>query len=568
MNCAAPSSDGPAADADGGLALVGNTMDRPLLVSSLISYAARSHASTEVVAVDSAGLTTRSTWKEVAERARLVSGALTADGVVRGDRVATIAWNDHRHLEAYYGITGMGAVLHTVNPRLHDDQLAFILNDAADGVVLVDRSFVELAVRLAPRVPSVRRWVVLGTLDAPAGLPGEIAYEDWIAGAPGPAAWPEFDERAAATLCYTSGTTGNPKGVLQSHRSIVLQTWACCTGDGHDIHSGHAVLGSVPMFHVNGWALPFATAMSGAKLVLPGPDLSPGALVDLIETEEITFSAGVPTIWLGIVQFLQATGRTVPSLTKVAVGGSAAPRVLIDTLEDDYGVTVSHVWGMTEMTQGTSGRFVHRVERSSRDAQRSRQAKAGRELYGIELRVVDDEGAELPRDGHSVGEIQARGPWMCGAYYRGALADADAFADSFVDRTDGGWLRTGDVGALDAEGYLTLTDRSKDVIKSGGEWISSIELENAALAAPGVAAAAVIGLPHERWGERPLLIVELPDGATLDADAVLEAIRPRVASWWLPDDIVVADEIPLTGTGKIDKKLLRTRFADHAWPQR
>lgn len=553
---------------DVGPMLAGNTMDRPLLVPSLISYAARSHAGTEVVAVDSAGVTTRSTWREVGERAHLVSAALVYDGVGPGDRVATIAWNDHRHLEAYYGITGIGAVLHTVNPRLHDDQLAFILNDAADSVVLVDASFVDIASRLAPRTPTVRRWVILGRLDTPAGLPGEIAYEDWIADVPGPAGWPEFSERSAATLCYTSGTTGNPKGVLQSHRSIVLQTWACCTGDGHDIHSGQAVLGAVPMFHVNGWALPFATAMSGAKLVLPGPDLSPEALVSLIEAEDVTFSAGVPTIWLGIVQFLQATGRTVPSLQKVAVGGSAAPRVLIDTLEDDYGVTVSHVWGMTEMTQGTSGRFTHRVERASRDAQRVRQAKAGRELYGIELRVVDDAGAELPRDGRSVGEIQARGPWMCGAYYGGALADADAFADSHLGEADGGWLRTGDVGALDAEGYLTLTDRSKDVIKSGGEWISSIELENAALEAPGVAAAAVIGLPHERWGERPLLIIELAAGATLDADAVLEAIRPRVASWWLPDDIVVAEEIPLTGTGKIDKKMLRARFADHAWSSR
>ena len=548
--------------------LAGNTMDRPLLVPSLISYAARSHAATEVVAVDSAGVTTRSTWREVGERAHLVSAALVCDGVGPGDRVATIAWNDHRHLEAYYGITGIGAVLHTVNPRLHDDQLAFILNDAADSVVLVDASFVDIASRLAPRTPTVRRWVILGRLDAPAGLPDEIAYEDWIADVPGPAGWPEFSERSAATLCYTSGTTGNPKGVLQSHRSIVLQTWACCTGDGHDIHSGQAVLGAVPMFHVNGWALPFATAMSGAKLVLPGPDLSPEALVSLIEAEDVTFSAGVPTIWLGIVQFLQATGRTVPSLQKVAVGGSAAPRVLIDTLEDDYGVTVSHVWGMTEMTQGTSGRFTHRVERASRDAQRVRQAKAGRELYGIELRVVDDAGAELPRDGRSVGEIQARGPWMCGAYYGGALADADAFADSHLGEADGGWLRTGDVGALDAEGYLTLTDRSKDVIKSGGEWISSIELENAALEAPGVAAAAVIGLPHERWGERPLLIIELAAGAALDAQAVRDAISPRVASWWMPDDIVVAEQIPLTGTGKIDKKLLRARFADHAWSSR
>ena len=558
--------------------LAGDTMDRPLLVSTLISYAARSHAGTDVVSVDSAGVRRRSNWGEIGERARRVSAALASDGVTAGERVATIAWNDHRHLEAYYGITGIGAVLHTVNPRLHDDQLAYILNDAADSMVLVDQSFAGLAARLAPRVPSVRRWVVLGAAEPadgdPAadavGLPGEANYEQWLARAPEPVPgiWPDFDERSAATLCYTSGTTGNPKGVLQSHRSIVLQTWATCTGDGHDVHSGHAVLGTVPMFHVNGWALPFACAMSGAKLVLPGPDLSPEALADLIEAEDITFSAGVPTVWLGVVQHLQATGRAVPSLQKVAVGGSAAPRVLIDTFEDDYGVTVSHIWGMTEMTQGTSGRFTHRVERAGRDAQRTRQAKAGRELYGIELRVVGDDGAELPRDGASVGEIQARGPWMSGAYYRGALADPDAFASSHLDQADGGWLRTGDVGALDPEGYLTLTDRSKDVIKSGGEWISSIELENAALEAPGVAAAAVIGLAHERWGERPLLIVELADGAALDSASVLDAIRPKVASWWLPDDIVAADAIPLTSTGKIDKKLLRASYAAHTWPQR
>ncbi|WP_419841329.1 long-chain fatty acid--CoA ligase [Candidatus Poriferisodalis sp.] len=548
--------------------LVGDTMDRPLLVSALIDYAARSHASTDVVAVDSAGRSTRSTWGQIGARARSVSAALAADGIVPGDRVATIAWNDHRHLEAYYGITGIGAVLHTVNPRLHDRQLEFILNDAADTVVLVDPSFVELAVRLAPNTPTVRRWVVLGRTDASAGLPGEIDYEEWIAAATGPAEWREFDERAAATLCYTSGTTGNPKGVLQSHRSIVLQTWACCTGDGHDVHSGQCVLGAVPMFHVNGWALPFAAAMSGAKLVLPGPDLSPEALVDLIEAEEVTFSAGVPTIWMGVVSYLQASGRTVSSLRKVAVGGSAAPRKLIDTLEDDYGVAVSHVWGMTEMTQGTSGRLTHRIERADRDTQRARQAAAGRELFGVELRAVGEDGAELPRDGRSIGEIQARGPWMCGAYYHGALTDAAALADSHTAPAEGGWLRTGDVGTLDGEGCLTLTDRTKDVIKSGGEWISSIDLENAAVEAPGVAAAAVIGLPHERWGERPLLIVELAPGAALDADSVLDAIRPRVASWWLPDDVVVIAEIPLTGTGKIDKKALRAAYADHTWPAR
>ena len=543
--------------------LRGLNMDRQLLVSGLLDYAGRNHAKTDVVSVDSSGVRRRSNWGEVCRRAHQVSEALAADGVEAGDRVATIAWNDHRHLEAYYGITGIGAVLHTVNPRLHDDQLAYILGHAADVVVLVDPDFIEMAERLAPRARGVRRWVVLGDAGAAEGtsLPEAIDYESWIGGHSGDSPWPEFDEWSAATLCYTSGTTGNPKGILQSHRAIVLQTWATSTGEGHSVFSSESLLLAVPMFHVNGWAIPFASAMTGAKLVLPGPDLSSEALVALINEERVTVSFGVPTIWLSMVQYLQRTGIEIPTLHRLAVGGSAAPRALMDTLEDDYGVFVAHVWGMTEMTQGSSGRFTNRVGEMSRDEQRARQTSAGRELFGVELRIVDDDGNELPRDGKTPGEVQARGPWVAGSYYE--LDDNSTHEAPEA----GGWLRTGDVATIDDEGYITIVDRAKDVIKSGGEWISSIDLENAAIAAPGVVEAAVIGRPHERWGERPLLIVALDEGAELDREAVLDTVRDQVASWWLPNDVVTVDEIPHTGTGKIDKKALRRTFADHTWPQ-
>ena len=540
----------------------GLNMDRQLVVSSLLDYAGRNHAATAVVSTDSGGEQRRSNWGEIRQRAGQVSAALLAEGVEPGDRVATVAWNDHRHLEAYYGITGIGGVLHTMNPRLHDDQLAYILGHAEDVVMLVDRDFVDLAERLAPRAPTVRRWVILGDRGAAEGtsLPGAVDYESWIGAHVDAAEWPQFDEWSAATLCYTSGTTGNPKGILQSHRAIVLQTWATSTGEGHGVSSSECLLLAVPMFHVNGWAIPFASAMTGAKLVLPGPNMSPEALVQQINDEAVTVSFGVPTIWLSMVQYLKRSGLDVPTLHRLAVGGSAAPRALMDTLEDDYGVFVAHVWGMTEMTQGSTGRFTHRVGEMGRDEQRTRQAMAGREMYGVELRLVDDAGEEVPRDGKTPGEIEARGPWVAGGYFR---LDDDT---THEPADEGGWLHTGDVATIDDEGYVRIVDRAKDVIKSGGEWISSIELENAAVGAPGVIEAAVIGMPHDRWGERPLLVVHLEADATLDRTAIENAIRPHVASWWMPNDIVAVEEIPHTGTGKIDKKALRTHFADHSWP--
>ncbi|PDH69259.1 MAG: long-chain fatty acid--CoA ligase [Acidimicrobiales bacterium MED-G01] len=536
-------------------------MDRQLLVSSLIDYAGRNHSATEVVATDSTGRVHRTNWTQVHSRARQVAGALKAEGIEQGDRVGTIAWNDHRHLEVYYGITGIGSILHTVNPRLREQQIAWIVNHAEDQIVFVDPDFLPIAEKIASETTSVRSWVVLGEELPTTSLRNAVAYEEWIEESSPIDEWPILDEWSAATLCYTSGTTGNPKGVIQSHRSIVLQTWATCTGDGHDVNSSQSILLAVPMFHVNGWAIPFAAAMSGAKLVLPGPDMSAEALVRQIQDERVTFSAGVPTIWLSVVQYLQESGTDVPSLNRLAVGGAAAPRSLMDTLEDDYGVFVSHVWGMTEMTQGSAGRFTHRVEGLDREEQRSRQAMAGREIYGVELRLIDENGDEVQRDGTTPGELLARGPWVAGSYFG---LDDDS---THIPALDGVWLRTGDVATMDREGYISIVDRAKDVIKSGGEWISSIELENAAVGAPGVVEAAAVGLPHDRWGERPLLIVVLEPGKELDADEVLESIKPHVASWWLPNGVVAVEEIPHTGTGKIDKKALREQFKDFEWPE-
>ena len=541
--------------------LRGLNMDRQLLISSLIDYAGRNHSSTEVVATDSSGAVHRSNWGEIRSRSMQLASALLQQGIHPGDRVATIAWNDHRHLELYYSITGIGSVLHTVNPRLREQQIAWILNHAEDQIVFIDPDFLPIAEAIGSEASSVRQWVVLAEELPATSLENAVAYEELIAGSDPLQEWPLLDEWSAATLCYTSGTTGNPKGVMQSHRSIVLQTWATCTGDGHDVNSSQSILLAVPMFHVNGWAIPFAAAMAGSKLVLPGPDLSPEALIQHINTENVTFSAGVPTIWLSVVHHLKDTDTDVPSLKRLAVGGSAAPRSLMDTLEDDYGVFVSHVWGMTEMTQGSAGRFTHRVQGLGREEQRRRQAMAGRELYGVELRLIDGDGHDVARDGATPGELLARGPWVAANYFN--------FEDdsTHLAAEDGPWLRTGDVATMDNEGYISIVDRAKDVIKSGGEWISSIELENAAVGAPGVVEAAAVGLPHEQWGERPLLLVVLEAGADLDPEEILGSIRPHVASWWLPNDVVAVSEIPHTGTGKIDKKLLREQFADFEWSQ-
>lgn len=526
-------------------------MDRQLVLGGVADYAARHHGDVEVVSRDSAGVERRLGYAEVVERARRLTAVLGGLGIGRGARVGTLAWNDHRHLTAYYAITGAGAVLHTINPRLFEDQLAFVIAHAEDKVVLYDPDFAGLAERLAVAVPAVEHWVALD--------PG---FDEAIDNAP-PANWPDLDEREAAALCYTSGTTGNPKGILYHHRALVLQSLTLCTGEGHGITSSQTVLLVPPMFHVNGWALPFACPMAGAKLLLPGPDLSGAALHRWIDVEGATFSAGVPTIWLGLVAHLQQRGGRVDSLQRVAIGGSSAPPALTEVLEDTYGVSVSHVWGMTELTLGTSGAMTGAVAALGTDERRRRQMKAGRAIYGVELEIVDEQAQPLPHDGIAQGELLARGPWVAGAYY-GKDGDERNVRSSNggTSHTEDGWLRTGDIATLDAEGYIEIVDRAKDLIKSGGEWISSITLENAALGCPGVAEAAVIGVPHPRWQERPLLAVVRQPGATPEAGDVLSHLAGQVAGWWLPDEVVFVEEIPHTGTGKINKRALRERFGE------
>ncbi|MGE0727232.1 MAG: long-chain fatty acid--CoA ligase [Acidimicrobiia bacterium] len=521
--------------------LYGLNMDRPLLLAGALEYAARYHAATDVVSVDSAGERRRLGWDEVHDRARRASTVLADLGVRRSDRVATLAWNDHRHLSAYYGILGPGAVLHTVNPRLFDDQLAYILAHAEDRVVLYDPAFAEQVERLRPLAPQVEHWVAL-----------DQGFDAMVDAAHDRTDWPELDEREAACLCYTSGTTGNPKGILYHHRALVLQSLMLCTNEGHGVTSSESVLAVPPMFHVNGWAFPFACPMAGARLLLPGPDLSPEALVAWINDEGATFTAGVPTVWLALVAHLQQHGLRIDPLRRIAIGGSSAPPALIETLEADYGVTVSHVWGMTEMTLGVSGALTGRVKAMAVDERRQRQMKAGRAVWGVELEIVDEDGNPLPHDGVAQGELLARGPWVAGAYYRDERAGSGG-----TSHTADGWLRTGDIATMDTEGYITLVDRAKDVIKSGGEWISSIILENAAVGCAGVAEAAVIGMAHPRWQERPLLFVVRRPGSTVTAEEINAHLATQVAKWWLPDEIRFVDELPHTGTGKIAKNVLR-----------
>ncbi|MCC6435459.1 MAG: long-chain fatty acid--CoA ligase [Acidimicrobiales bacterium] len=522
--------------------LYGLNMDRPLLLGGLLEYAARYHADTDVVSVDSAGERRRLGYDEVYDRSRRVSTVLAGLGVQRGDRVATLAWNDHRHLCAYYGIVGIGAVLHTINPRLFDDQLAFIIGHAEDRVVLYDPAFAEQVERLRPLAPHVEHWLAL-----------DPAFDALVDAARPDTDWPELDEREAACLCYTSGTTGNPKGILYHHRALVLQSLTLCTNEGHGVTSSESVLVVPPMFHVNGWALPFACPLSGARLLLPGPDLSPEALVRWINDEGATVTAGVPTVWLALVSHLQQHGLRIDPLQRIAIGGSSAPPALIATLEDDYGVRVSHVWGMTEMTLGVSGALTGRVKAMPVEQRRLRQMKAGRAVYGVELEIVDEAGNPLPHDGVAQGELLARGPWVAGSYYRNDTGGGTA-------HTADGWLRTGDIATMDREGYIELVDRAKDVIKSGGEWISSIILENAAVGCPGVAEAAVIGVPHPRWQERPLLVVVRRPGSDVTAEQITAHLSTQVAKWWLPDEIRFVDELPHTGTGKIAKNVLRSRM--------
>ncbi len=534
--------------------MLGTMQEWPLLVSRIIDHAAIAHPHREVVALTCEGETVRSNWATIAARARRCASALAALGIRHGDRVATLAWNTHRHVEAWYGISGMGAVAHTINPRLFRDQIVYIANHAEDRVLAFDISFIDMVEALAPQLTSIEHFILMtDRAHMPAASPlNLLCYEELLAAADPTQPWADLDEHAPAGLCYTSGTTGNPKGVQYSHRSNVLHAMAACMTDTFAMSAQTIVMPVAPMFHANSWGIPYIAAMAGAKLVLNGPNFDAPTLHRLIVDEGVNFSLAVPTVWLTLLQHLERSGEGLGSLDRVAIGGSAVPRSMIEHFRDRHGVAVSHLWGMTEMSPiGTSGR--HSPEVAARDVEGQIDAicKQGRGLFGVEMKIIDEDGADLPRDGKAFGRLLVKGPWIVASYFKGDGGD-------ILD--DSGWFDTGDVATIDPLGYMAIVDRSKDVIKSGGEWISSIELENAAVGAPGVQEAAVIGIPHPKWDERPLLILVKKPGATVEKADVLAYLDGRIAKWWMPDDVVFVDELPHTATGKLLKTELRRRF--------
>ncbi len=540
--------------------MLGLMQDWPLLVHKIIDHAALYHGGREVVTRTIEGPIHRTNYKEINSRARRVAKALEKHGVRLGDRVATLAWNTHRHVEAWYGIMGLGAICHTINPRLFPDQIAYIANHAGDRALFFDITFAPLVAALAPKLKSIKLYVALTDR---AHLPdiklrGLVAYEDFIARVDDKFEWPAFDENTACGLCYTSGTTGNPKGVLYSHRSNVMHTFLAAQPDTFGLSNADVVLPIVPMFHANAWGVVFNAPLAGAKLVLPGAKLDGASVYELLESEKVTCSAAVPTIWMMLLQHLEQNALKLSTLKRVVIGGAACPRLLIEAFENKYGVAVAHSWGMTEMSpRGSVGKLTVETEALPYEEKFGVKLKQGRPPFGVEMKIVDDKGRELPRDGKAFGRLLVRGPAIAKGYFKGEGRTA-------FDKD--GWFDTGDVATLDAYGFMQITDRSKDVIKSGGEWISSIAIETIAVGHPAVAEAAVIGVRHPKWDERPLLIIVLKKGAAATKEEILAFLEGKIAKWWMPDDVVFVDEIPHTATGKIQKTALRERFRDYKLP--
>ena len=541
----------------------GLMMDTPLLISSIARHAEKFHGDREIVSVTMDDPRHRYTIRDAVRRSRQLANALARMGLETGDRVATIAWNDYRHLEIYYGVSGSGYVCHTINPRLFPEQLVFIINHAEDRWICTDLVFVPLLEKLLPQIPNVEGFIVM-TDEAhmpDTSLPNALCYESLLDAESAEFEWPLLDERTASALCYTSGTTGDPKGVLYDHRSTVLHAFASVAPDVINLSSSDVVLPVVPLFHVNAWGIPYSALMVGAKLVFPGPKMGDGeALHALLEEEKVTVALGVPTVWLALLQYCDQAGKTLESLDRTVIGGAAVPRAMIEKFEKVHDVRTIQGWGMTEMSPlGTANTPKAGQEGLSDEERLDLATKAGRGIFGCELRIVDDHGAELPWDGVAYGALQVRGPWICSDYFKLAGAGGSHKED--------GWFDTGDVATIDAQGYMAITDRTKDVIKSGGEWISSIELENAAIGHPAVAEAAVIGVAHPKWTERPLLVVVAAKGQEIDKQALLAFFKGKVADWWIPNDVAVVDELPHTATGKIKKIELRRQFADYALPE-
>jgi acyl-CoA synthetase (AMP-forming)/AMP-acid ligase II len=543
--------------------MLGQMQDQPLLISNLIEFASRHHREAEIVSRRVEGDLHRYTYADAGKRSRQVANALDRLDLAFSDRVATLAWNGYRHFELYFGITGGGRVVHTINPRLLPEQVAWIANHAEDQVMCFDMSFLPIVKAIWAKCTTVKHWIALCDADklpADSGIPGLRSYEAWIADEPQTYAWPQFDERSAAALCYTSGTTGNPKGALYSHRSTMLHAFAAGLPDALSLSSRDVILPVVPMFHVNAWGLPYAAAMTGAKLVFPGGALDGKSVYELIESERVTMAAGVPTVWLGLLNHTAQHGLKFSTMTRTVIGGSACSPAMIKTFRDDYGVTVLHAWGMTEMSPlGTVCTLKAHQQAQPEEQQLAIMAKQGRAVFGVEMKVVDPEGVELPWDGRTSGDLLVKGPWIISSYFKGDGGDP------LVD----GWFPTGDVATIDADGFLQITDRSKDVIKSGGEWISSIDVENIAMAHPAVAMAACIAVAHPKWDERPLLVVMKKPGAEwagIQAADILAHFEGRIAKWQIPDDVVFIDAIPLGATGKMQKNKLREQFKAHQLP--
>ena len=540
--------------------MFGQMQDVPLLVNRILDHALVNHGEREIVSRLVEGNIHRETYADAHLRARKLSQALQALGMGVGDVVATMAWNTHRHFEAWYGITGVGGIYHTLNPRLFPEQLSYIINHAEDKIILTDLTFVPVLEGIEKDIPNVKAIIIMtdATHMPETSLKNVLCYEDLIDSNDGDFNWVEVDERAPSGMCYTSGTTGNPKGVCYTHRSNVLHTLTSLSNDVMGLSSMDSVMPVVPMFHANAWGLAFSAPAVGSKIVNPGPNMDGESIYQLLTEEEVTFSAAVPTVWLMLLQHMEANNLKLPKLNNVTIGGSAVPRMMLEKFERDYGVMVKHAWGMTELSPlGSIASFKSGMEHMSFDEQMDIKVKQGRPPYLVEMKITDDEGNELPRDGKAFGHLMVRGPFIVGEYVKGdggQILDKDGFFD------------TGDVATLDPLGFMQITDRAKDVIKSGGEWISSIEIENIAVGFDKLQETAVIGVEHPKWDERPLLIVVKNPGVEVTKEEVLAYLDGKIAKWWMPDDVVFVDEIPHTATGKIQKLTLRQQFADYTLP--
>jgi 3-(methylthio)propionyl---CoA ligase len=540
--------------------LMGQMMSQPLLISGILDFAAKHYPNSEIVSRRVEGDLHRYTYRDCEQRARKMANALTQLGVQMGDRVATLAWNGYRHMELYYAVSGSGAVLHTINPRLHPEQLAYIIGHAEDTYLFFDLTFLPIIEAIAAHCKTVKGFVLMADRER---MPQEtkvanlLCYEDLMASSSDDYVWPLFDENSAASLCYTSGTTGNPKGALYSHRSTVLHAYGSAMPNALNVSAADTVLPVVPMFHVNAWGLPYSVLLSGAKMVYPGAALDGKSLYELFEAEGVTFSAGVPTVWLGLVNYALQNDLKFSTFRRTVIGGSACPPAMMDTLIDKLDVQVIHAWGMTEMSPlGTTGGLMNKHLKLSRDEQRKILQKQGHAVYGVDMKIVDDAGKELAWDGTTYGHLLVKGPWIISSYFKNEGGDV----------LQDGWFPTGDVATIDADGYMQITDRSKDVIKSGGEWIGTIDLENIAMSHPAVLQAACIGIAHPKWDERPLLLVIKRPGQEVTREELLQFFEGKIAKFWMPDDVAFIDALPMGATGKIQKNKLREQFKHHKLP--